>query len=78
MDSRLKDNLSEQAAKREIGISLIMGLQHNTQNMLAQAERQAKVNCIDKLGPFQDQITAPSNRPDVLLNELGQHAVGGR
>jgi hypothetical protein len=46
--------------------------------MLAQAERQAKVNNIDKLGPFQDQITTPSNRPDVLLNDLGQHAVGGR
>jgi hypothetical protein len=45
--------------------------------MLAQAERQAKVNCIDKLGPFQDQITALSNRLDVLLNDLGQHAVGG-
>jgi hypothetical protein len=36
------------------------------------------VDCIDKLGPFQDQIIAPSNRPDVLLNDLGQHAVGGR
>jgi hypothetical protein len=46
--------------------------------MLAQAERQAKVDCIDKLSPFQDQITAPSNRPDVLLNDLGQHVVGGR
>jgi len=46
--------------------------------MLAQAERQAKVNYIDKLGPFQDQIIAPSNRLDVLLNDLGQHAVAGR
>jgi hypothetical protein len=46
--------------------------------MLAQAERQTKVNWIDKLGPFQDQIIAPSNRPDVLLNDLGQHVVGGR
>jgi len=46
--------------------------------MLAHAERQAKVDCIDKLGPFQDQITAPSNRPNVLLNDLGQHSVGGR
>jgi len=55
-----------------------MGLYHNTQNMLAQVERQAKVDSIDKLGPFQYQITAPSNRPDVLLNDLGQHAVGGR
>jgi hypothetical protein len=45
--------------------------------MLAQAKRQAKVDCIDKLGPFQDQITPPSNKPDVLLNDLGQHAVGG-
>jgi hypothetical protein len=31
-----------------------------------------------KLGPFQDQITTPSNMPDVLLNNLGQHVVGGR
>jgi hypothetical protein len=70
--------MSEQAAKQETGISLITGLQDNTQNMLVQAERQAKVNCINKLGPFQDQITASSNRLDVLLNDLGQHAVGGR
>jgi hypothetical protein len=75
---RLKDNLSEQAAKRETDISLITGLQHNTQNMLAQAERQAKVNCIDKLGPFQNQITASCNKLDVLLNDLGQHAMGWR
>jgi hypothetical protein len=46
--------------------------------VLAQAERQAEVDNIDKLGPFQDQVTATSNRPDVLLNDLGQHAVGGR
>jgi hypothetical protein len=46
--------------------------------MLAQAERQVKVDCIDKLGQFQDQITAPSNGLDVLLNDLGQDAVGGR
>jgi len=42
--------------------------------VLAQAERQAEVDCIDKLGPFQNKITAPGNRPDVLLNDLGQHA----
>jgi len=35
------------------------------------------VDCIDKLDPFQDQITASSNRPDVLLNDLVQYAVGG-
>jgi hypothetical protein len=46
--------------------------------VLAQAEGQAEVECIDELGLFQDQITAPNNRPDVLLNDLGQHAVGGR
>jgi hypothetical protein len=36
------------------------------------------VVCIDKLGPFQDQIIAPSNRLEVLLNDLGQHAAGRR
>jgi hypothetical protein len=46
--------------------------------VLAPAERQAEVNSIDKLDSFHNQITVPSNRPDVLLNDLGQHAVGGR
>jgi hypothetical protein len=45
--------------------------------VLAQAEKKAEVDRIDKLGPFQDQIITPGNRPDVLLNDLGQHAVGG-
>jgi hypothetical protein len=45
--------------------------------VLAQAERQPEVDCIDKLGSFQNKITAPGNRLDVLLNDLGQHAVGG-
>jgi hypothetical protein len=36
------------------------------------------VDRIDKLSLFQDQITAPGNGPDVLVNYLGQHVVGGR
>jgi hypothetical protein len=43
--------------------------------MLAQAERQAKTDGIYKLGPFQDQITVPNNGPEVVLDNLGKHAV---
>jgi hypothetical protein len=46
--------------------------------MLAQAERQAKTDGIYKLGPFQDQITVPNNGPEVVLDNLGEHAVWGR
>jgi hypothetical protein len=43
--------------------------------MLTQVEGQAKADGIDKLGPFQDQITAPNNGPKVVLNNLGKHAM---
>jgi len=33
---------------------------------------------IYKLGPFQDQITAPNNGPEVVLDNLGKHEVWGR
>jgi hypothetical protein len=39
--------------------------------MLAQAEGQAKTNGIHKLGPLQYQVTAPNNRPEVVLDNLG-------
>jgi hypothetical protein len=35
---------------RETGIALIMSLQYNTQNMLAQAEGQAETSGINELG----------------------------
>jgi hypothetical protein len=57
----LKNDLSEQASKRETGITLITGLQHDTHNMLAQAERQAEVDGIHELGLLQSQVTAPDN-----------------
>jgi len=77
IDAWLKNNLREEATKWKTSSALITVLYHNPQNVLAQVERQAEVDPIDKLGSFQDQITAPGNRPDVLLNDLGQHAVGG-
>jgi hypothetical protein len=40
-DAWLQNDLSEQAAKGKTGISLITGLQDNSQNMLAQEEGQA-------------------------------------
>jgi hypothetical protein len=43
--------------------------------MLAQAERQMKADCKNKLGPLQDQITEPNNGPEVVLNNLGKHAM---
>jgi hypothetical protein len=62
-DARLKNDLSEQASKRETGITLITGLQHHAHNMLAQAERQAEVDGIHELGLLQSQVTAPDNWP---------------
>jgi hypothetical protein len=59
----LKNNLCKQTAEGKTGIALIAGLQNNAKNMLAQAERQAKMDGIDKLGFFQNQVTAPDNWP---------------
>jgi hydroxypyruvate isomerase len=63
VDARLKNDLSEQAAKGETSITLITGLQHNAHNILAQAERQAEVDGINELGLLQNQVTAPDNCP---------------
>lgn len=63
IDSRLKDDLSDQAAKGETDIVLITSLQHDTQNMLAKTKGQEKVNGVNKLGLLQYQITAPGNWP---------------
>jgi hypothetical protein len=76
IDSRLEDDLSEEAAKRKTGSALITSLEHDYQNMLAETERQANVNSIDKLGLLQYQITAPSNWPQIVLNNFGQHTMG--
>jgi hypothetical protein len=46
--------------------------------MLAQAKRQAKTYGIDELSPLQYQITTPNNEPEVVLDNLGKHAVWGR
>lgn len=43
--------------------------------MLAQAEGQAKADGIYELGPLQYQITVPNNGPEVMLDNLGKHAV---
>jgi hypothetical protein len=42
--------------------------------MLEQAKGQAKADGTDKLGPLQDQ-TAPNNGLEVVLNNLGKHAM---
>jgi hypothetical protein len=36
------------------------------------------VNGVNKLGLLPDQITAPGNWPQIVLNNFGQHAVCGR
>jgi hypothetical protein len=43
--------------------------------MLAQAEGQAKIDGINELGPLQNQMTAPHNGPEILLDNLGKHAM---
>jgi hypothetical protein len=48
-------------------MALIIGLQ----NMLTQAERQSKTDSKDELGPLQNQVTVPNNRPKVVLDNLG-------
>jgi DNA-binding protein H-NS len=55
-----------------------MGLQDNFQNMLAQAEGQAQANGIDKLCLLQNEVTPPSNRPYIMQDDLGKHAVWSR
>jgi len=52
-------------------IALITGLQNNAQNMLAHAEGQAKIDSIYELGPLQNQVIAPNNRPKIVLDNLG-------
>jgi hypothetical protein len=61
----------------ETGIALITSLQNNSQNMLAQTEGQAKTDGIYALGPLQYQVTAPNDRPEVVLDNLGKHTVWG-
>jgi hypothetical protein len=61
VDAGLKNDLSEQAAKGETGITLITGLQYNAHNLLAQAERQGEVDGIKELGLLQNQVTTPNN-----------------
>jgi hypothetical protein len=63
VDGGLKDDLSEQAAKRKTGITLIKGLQHDAHNMLAQAEMPADVDGINQFSLLQNQVTAPDNWP---------------
>jgi hypothetical protein len=46
--------------------------------MLAQAERQSQLDDIQELSPLQNQITPPNNRPEVVLDNLREHAVRGR
>jgi hypothetical protein len=58
-------------------MAFITSLQDNPQNMLAWAKRQTKTYGKDKLDPLQDQITAPNNGPEVVLNNLGKHAMWG-
>jgi hypothetical protein len=70
--------MGNQAAERETGPTLISGLQHNTKNMLPQAERQSQADGIQELGPLQNQITPPNNRPEVVLDNLREHAVRGK
>jgi len=54
----LQDDLSDQAAKGKTSITLITGLQDNSQNMLAQTKGQAQANDIDKLCLFQNEVSA--------------------
>jgi hypothetical protein len=69
IDSRLDDDLSEETAKRKTSSAFITSLEHDSQNMLAETERQANVNSIDKLSLLQYQITAPGNWPSSYLPE---------
>jgi len=75
IDTGLKDDLSDEVAEGETGIALITSLEHDSQNMLAKTERQAKMNNINKLCPLQYQITAPGNWPEIVLNNFGQHKM---
>jgi hypothetical protein len=43
--------------------------------MLAETERKVKVNNINKLDLLQYQITAPSNRAQIVQNNFGQHTM---
>jgi len=46
--------------------------------MLAQAEGQVEMNGIDELGPLQNQVTTPDGPPEIVLNNLRQHAMRSR
>jgi len=46
--------------------------------MLAQAEWQEQVNNIDKLCLLQNEVIAPSNKPYIVQDDLGKHAVRSR
>jgi hypothetical protein len=75
IDTGLQDDLSNETAKRKTGSALITSLEHNSQNMLVEIERKAKVNSINKLGLLQYRITGPGNRPQIVQNNFGQHTM---
>jgi hypothetical protein len=78
INARLQDNLSKQAAEGETGITLILRVHHNTKDMFTQAKWQLQANGIPKLCPFQNQITTPDNRLEIVLDDLCKYAVRGR
>jgi hypothetical protein len=45
--------------------------------MLVQTKRKAEVDGINELGLLQNQVSAPDNWLEIMLDNLGQHMVGG-
>jgi hypothetical protein len=78
VQARLHNNLSDQAAKKKTCSLFISGLQHDIQNLLAQAECQSHNYAIKKLSPLLDHNTPSNSRPEIVLNNLCEQVVRGR
>jgi hypothetical protein len=76
--TRHNNNLRDQRAERKSCSKLILGLQHNIENMLTQAEWQSHNDGIQELSPLLNRITPMNSRPEIVLDNLRKQVVQGR
>jgi hypothetical protein len=63
---RLNNELRDQTRKRKPSSVLISGLEHNREDMLAQAKRQPYNQGIKELSPLQNKLTSTDSRPEIV------------
>jgi hypothetical protein len=57
---------------------LISGLDHNREDVLAQAKRQPYNQGIKELSPLQNKLISADSRPEIVQDNFCEQAVRGR